>query len=766
MPAIGRILKFLLLLPTFSTACLAAEISLHSDYAAATLDPSTLKVTFQTTGRPAIVLSEAQTNLGPFTLPETNATTAKVSFPDKNTSITFTLETNRLYVHVLATQPGKFTFPVFSGGAPAKGWILPMFEGVYVPATDKKWAAFLLNHGPMDTTAELGLPFVGLDYGAFTLTCIITNPFNNELEFLRAPNDRLDARFTHQFTRNHPVKEYSLFFQLGTNSLVEPARLYRDWLIQQGAFVTFADKIRQTPNAAKLPGAAHVYLWGKDLLDPSDVTDWKGLAHALELAGNSPVHSPAQHIWFLLNSDARTAATTIIQSEYPDHYNKSQITEELNRLLLETNFYNEAIWKQTPLDAQCQSLLTNLQSLSPAQLCSLNAHLIVSAFPNCFAPPESWGSGVSPKMIRELKDAGFDRLWLGSDGWAPLINRPETVTAAKNAGFLIGPYDSFNGIHSPHDPDTWETSQFGEELYQTGAIINADGSKRRGFKKKGYTLSPDAARPYVEKRVAHLMDLFHANSWFIDCDGFGEFFDDYSPQHPATQQSDMQSRISRMAWIRDTYGLVIGTECCSAGVASTIHFAHGVMTPVIGWGDPDLDSKDSKYYLGSYYPPDEPRVFFKPVPLKEEYRYIYFEPRFRLPLFETVFHDSVIATHHWSWPSLKTLDQAKTVELLELLYQIPPLYHLNLAELQKRKQQLKHHYDFFSPLHRETALLPMTSFQWLTPDASVQRTTFGDNLEIVANFGDADFHYGDAVVAKGSLLVKRRDKNTISAYTP
>jgi hypothetical protein len=346
------------------------------------------------------------------------------------------------------------------------------------------------------------------------------------------------------------------------------------------------------------------------------------------------------------------------------------------------------------------------------------------------------------------------------------VERPETVAAAKKAGFLIGPYDSYNGIHRPNEPDTWETAQFEPALYETGAIVNADGSKRRGFKQKGFLLSPDAARPYVEKRVSGLMAAFHANSWFIDCDGFGEYFDDYSDKHPATQQSDMQSRIARMSWIRDTFGAVIGTEGCSAGVAGAVHFAHGVMTPVIGWGDPDLKNKQSKYYLGAYYPPEEPQVFFKPVPLEEEYRYIYFEPRFRLPLFQTAFHDSVIATHHWSFASLKARDQAKTVELLELLYQVPPLYHLNVQEFQKRKAQIKRHYEFFSPLHRETALLPMTSFQWLTPDGTVQRTTFGDSIEMVANFGPGDFRYGDTTLGKESILVKRRDSGKTQAYVP
>ena len=96
------------------------------------------------------------------------------------------------------------------------------------------------------------------------------------------------------------------------------------------------------------------------------------------------------------------------------------------------------------------------------------------------------------------------------------------------------------------------------------------------------------------------------------------------------------------------------------------------------------------------------------------------------------------------------------MELLELLYQVPPLYHLNLQEFQKRKGQIQRHYAFFSPLHRETALLPLTRFQWLTPDRMVQRTTFGEQLELVANFGTADFRHGETIVHKQSIVAERR----------
>jgi hypothetical protein len=743
------------------------EISLQNDSCVVAFDPVTMAVKLRWGDQPAILASAPQTGLGSVTGMERSATRARWSLPERKVSVTFELDGNRLLAHFLAGEPGEFTFPVIPETVSAKGWILPFFEGVYAPCGDDKWAAFLTSRGEMNTTADLTMPFLGLDHGHATLTCILTNPFNNQLEFRRGPEQALRARLTHQFTRNHPMKEYGVIFEVGTNSLVEPARLYRQWLIQRGEFVSFKDKIRKTPEAQKLLGAAHAYLWGHELLTQADVTDWKKFAREIKVQGEAPSASPAKRLWSLMKPEVRDCVTQLVQAESADRYMKSLIADDLNRLLMEPNLYDEVAWRGIALDTECATLLKSDRArLSQADLCRLNSHLLAAAFPNQLARPDAWGDGTSPKMIRQLADAGFDRLWLGSDSWDGFLDRPETVAAAKKAGFLIGPYDSYDSIHSPNEPDTWETAQFDAALYETGAIVNADGSKRRGFEQKGFLLSPDAARPFVEKRVSGLMAAFHANSWFIDCDGFGDYFDDYSDQHPATQQSDMQSRISRMAWIRDTFGAVIGTEGCSAGVAGTIHFAHGVLTPVIGWGDPDLTNKQSKHYLGAYYPPEEPQVFFKPVPIKEEYRYIYFEPRFRLPLFQTVFHDSVIATHHWSFASLKAEDQAKTVELLELLYQVPPLYHLNVQEFRKRAAQIKRHYEFFSPLHRETALLPMTGFQWLTPDGAVQRTTFGDSIEMVANFGPSDFQYGDTMLRGQSILVKRRDSGKTRTYTP
>ncbi len=191
------------------------------------------------------------------------------------------------------------------------------------------------------------------------------------------------------------------------------------------------------------------------------------------------------------------------------------------------------------------------------------------------------------------------------------------------------------------------------------------------------------------------------------------------------------------------------------------------MTPVFGWMDPDLrKNRESEYFLGRAWPPDAPAINVKQVPLKPRFRKYYYDPRFRLPLYQTVFHDSLVATHHWGSASLKFVDQTDTVALLELLYNVPPLYHMNLEEFDKHKARMKAHYEFFSPLHRELALLPMTDFAWLTPDRMVQRTVFGERVEMVANFGRESFSYEGAAVPARSILARWLETGETRTYTP
>ena len=189
------------------------------------------------------------------------------------------------------------------------------------------------------------------------------------------------------------------------------------------------------------------------------------------------------------------------------------------------------------------------------------------------------------------------------------------------------------------------------------------------------------------------------------------------------------------------------------------------MTPVIGWGDPDMKDKNSPYYIGGYWPPEGPAIHVKQVPLKSRYFYLYYDPRFRLPLYQIVFHDSVVTTHHWHSGSLKFKNAVDTSALLELLYNVPPLYHLNTARFAKHKAWIKRHYALFSPLHRQIGGKTMTDFEWLSDDKQVQRTEFGDTVEIFANFGTERFEYEDMAIPGRSVAARWIDTGKIEVFS-
>lgn len=91
---------------------------------------------------------------------------------------------------------------------------------------------------------------------------------------------------------------------------------------------------------------------------------------------------------------------------------------------------------------------------------------------------------------------------------------------------------------------------------------------------------------------------------------------------------------------------------------------------------------------------------------------------------------------------------------------------MNLKEFEKHKERMKAHYAFFSPLHRELGLLPMTDFAWLTSNRMVQRTVFGNRVEMVANFGMKDFDYQGKLIPKRSILAKWLNTGETQIFTP
>ena len=365
----------------------------------------------------------------------------------------------------------------------------------------------------------------------------------------------------------------------------------------------------------------------------------------------------------------------------------------------------------------------------------------VAAFgPVLASGPAQWGASLSPATFAALKAAGLGRLWIGlGDGWEGGLWRPEGVRAAVAQGYLIGPYDSYETAIPPGVRPDWATAQLGRKAYEQCGVVKVDGSVTAGFQRTGHYTNARCVMPVLKGRIPPLAKAAGFNSWFLDVYATGMVFDDYRQGAPMTMAENAAVDIEAMRWVSETLQLPLGSEGGNAAGAAGTLFGHGIETPVIGWGDSDLQKNSSSpFFLGGWYPPDAPSVFFKPVPMKEPYRTLYFDPRTRLPLYQAVFHDSVIATHQWGFDQLKLANVNAERALAQQLYNVPPLFHLSAGTLEQRLPAIRRHDAFFRPLHERLALQAMTGFEWLSDDRLVQATRFADGTRLIANFAQAE----------------------------
>ncbi|MDZ4305048.1 MAG: glycoside hydrolase, partial [Pseudomonas sp.] len=350
--------------------------------------------------------------------------------------------------------------------------------------------------------------------------------------------------------------------------------------------------------------------------------------------------------------------------------------------------------------------------------------------------PETCGSTLSAATIKTLQDSGLQRLLLTlGEGWEGGLWHPEVVRKGVEAGYLMAPYDSYETALADTENPDWTTAHLGSRAYRDCAIMLKNGQLKTGFQKSGHYTDPRCVRPLLQARVAAVQAKAGFNAWFLDAYATGMLFDSYRSVLGMTQAQNAEGNVDAARWIANHLQLPVGSEDGNATTARGVLFAHGMQTPVMGWGDREMtQDKQSPYYVGAWYPPEQPAVFFKHVPLKEPLRTVYFAPAMRLPLYQAVFHGSVITTHHWLFDSLKLSNVQVESELTQLLYNVPPLYHLSAATLKQRLPMIQRQDGFFRPLHERLATQALTDFRWLSGDRLLQQTTFTDGTRLVANF--------------------------------
>ena len=623
---------------------------------------------------------------------------------------------------------------------------LPFSEGMRVPTNNKLWGSYLVdNHSGSNTTQDLKMPFWTAQQNDHFISYQMINATNNQLLFSDASSNassntktKIDMKASHQFTMLNQSQPFIVRITLG-DSWLDGAKQYRDWRINNDQSETLVAKQKRNPDVSKLIGASHVYLFGKDPLSVQDVSDWWGLKS-----------------WYLKGSKLNVS---------------KEAKRELSSLSKGKDWFSQ-YHKQLLLDSISQSL----QVLFPVGNPTLENNTIKAQYVAAqnkknwlveHASPylnssDTWGQALSSDMVTNLNKAGLNKLWLGFDNWMPAFYQPNAVGLAKQSGYLVGTYDSYNTAIPAKLNDNWLTAQLPKPMRESCAIELADGSLKKGFRGNGFYLNPNCHLDYVKQRAQDIMKFGNFNSLFLDVDATAMAREDYSGSIDShgngdTNESDMLSAFNnRMQWLSEQPSLVLGSEDGNSLTTKGIAFAHGLETVGFGWTDKDMkENRRSPYYLGRWYPDHKPDFFFKPSEVKEPYKSLLFSPQYRIPLYQAVFHDEVINTHHWHSDSLKFTNVQAERDLTAMLYNTPPMVHLTrdeaLSSSSPRIKALKHYQDGFEPMHEQLWDKQLVDFDWLDKNGDVQQTEFSDGSKIIANFSNKTFRHDNVDIAALSV---------------
>lgn len=455
------------------------------------IDPATLQIS---TG--AVVVNNPQQTQKVSEL-QNSATQANWRWPERSIRITAKANGNDLRLTISSERPQTLNW--FSLPPDFSMLQLPIGEGSRIPIDNAQWLSYLTSElSSMDTNFDLKLPLWGLEQKGSTYSWLLLSPFSNQVSFAKA-GQQLMMQSSHEFNRFNQRQPFDVLLHVGTTPLSGAIR-YREYLQQTGQFSSLRDKIATAPDGNKLIGATHIYLWGNTLLAEEDVKNWPGLTHFLQSAAGVD-------LWRNIVPEARKTIQQLPRGE-PEGWQKPFLTEAINSALMALVPLSPSPDSPSFLVAQQQ------QAVKVHQL----AQQLLGSF---LTPSEQWGPGLSETVIKSLHQAGLSRLWLGTDNWTAAFLHPQAVTRAKEAGYLIASYDSYDTGIPQGLNDSWLTAQLPGELTKKCAIVRADGTKKPGFGGQGYYLNPGCVLPFSQVRMRELIRLAGLNSLFLDVDGTG-----------------------------------------------------------------------------------------------------------------------------------------------------------------------------------------------------------------------------------------------------
>ena len=331
-------------------------------------------------------------------------------------------------------------------------------------------------------------------------------------------------------------------------------------------------------------------------------------------------------------------------------------------------------------------------------------------------------------IVREMRSLGINRiLWSN--------RKPPEVIKAMNEmdGVLTSRYDIYQDLMDPQivkdklrgqHPD-WTQAGWPDDL-----MLDSKGNRREGWQVKGTdgqmypccVLCDKQALKHAEQRVPAELQTNPYRCRFIDTTTASPWRECYNPEHPMTRSDSRHWKMELLRYMSEQMKLVTGSETGHDAAVPYVHYFEGMMS------------------LGPYRVPDAGRNMRKiwdEVP--ELVAKFQLGHKYRLPLWELVYHDCVVAQWYWGDYNNKLPALWQKRDLFNILYGTAPMFMFDSRLWEQNKDRFAQSYKNICNVTRAVGYAEMTDHRFLTPDRDVQQTTFANGVTVTVNFGEKPF---------------------------
>lgn len=350
------------------------------------------------------------------------------------------------------------------------------------------------------------------------------------------------------------------------------------------------------------------------------------------------------------------------------------------------------------------------------------------------------------EIIDKLQKAGIEHiLWSNR-------STPENIDKMNQMeGVLSSRYDIYQDCMNPANfPQTgthpdWTTDGWPKDIMldQNGDWIHGWGVEGKDGKMYDCGVLCDKQAPaYAKKRVPEDLKDHHYRCRFIDTTTASPWRECYDPNHPLTRSESKFWKMELLRYMSEDQKLVTGCETGHDASVPYLHYFEGMLS------------------LGPYRVDDAGRDMQKIVnDVPEQIAKFQVGQQYRLPLWELVYHDCVVAQWYWGDYNNKLPAVWDKRDLFNLLYGTPPMFMFDRAIWEQNKDRFAQSYKAICPVVKQIGYEEMESHSFLTPDRNVQQTVFSDGTTITVNFGATPFALpsGEKIAPMGSAVIKNQN---------